>query len=162
MKLSIAHSKTDHEAAGQIVGMIASGNPDLPRGGVADMAGGRRHHPWRGVPQPSIVTESPPTCPTEAAGRDPGRHGVGGTGGVEHKFRYRHGVSPEILVRSQIKGSVPHRLHSRAIDCHGDRSSHPRADHDSACSPFLTDRQTVRSPPFTDRWGDDGRSICSP
>ena len=107
MKLSIAHSKTDHEAAGQIVGMIASGNPDLPRGGVADMAGGRRHHPWRGVPQPSIVTESPPTCPTEAAGRDPGRHGVGGTGGVEHKFRYRHGVSPEILVRSQIKGSVP-------------------------------------------------------
>ena len=109
MKLSIAHSKTDHEAAGQIVGMIASGNPDLPpwrRGG----------HGWRPPTSPMarcsaaidrhdrIAADLPDRAIAlnvktardggrrrstvtgrcaPAAGRDPARHSVGGTGGID-------------------------------------------------------------------------------
>ncbi len=62
--LAVERRKTDQTAAGQIVGVVATGT--LTCLVAALRAGGRRHHRWRRDRARSIATAgSPPTCPTE-------------------------------------------------------------------------------------------------
>ncbi len=48
VRLSLARSKTDQEAAGQIVGVVATGTSTCPVAALTNVAEGRRHHRWRG------------------------------------------------------------------------------------------------------------------